>query len=73
MKIAIFIILYIIGVISSGVCLYKELKTKSLVKKVETREQLFIVLISLVFPITYLLGVLMIIIGKIGDKLCKDQ
>lgn len=70
---AIFIILYIVGVISVGVYLYKTLKTKTLAKSVDNKKLLTIALLSIFFPIMCLLGLLMIIIEKIGDKLCKDQ
>lgn len=73
MKIAIFIILYIVGVISVGVYMYKKLKTGTLAKRVDGTDLLIIVLLSIFFPITYILGVLMIVIEKIGDKLCKDH
>ncbi len=73
MKTAFFIILYIEGVISVGVYYYKSLKTKSLTKRLDSIDWLFILLLSIFFPITYLLGILMIIIEKIGDKLCKDH
>lgn len=73
MKIAIFIILYIVGVISTGVYYYKKLKTETLTRSVGDITLLFISLLSIFFPITYLLGLLMIIIEKIGDKLCKDH
>lgn len=73
MKIAIFIILYIVGIISVGVYFYKRQKTETLAKRVDGTNLLIIVLLSIFFPITYILGVLMIVIEKIGDKLCKDQ
>lgn len=73
MKIAIFIILYVVGVILTGTYFYKRHKTESLVKSVDEVDLLFIVIISMVFPITYLLGLLMIIIKMIGEKQCKDQ
>lgn len=73
MKIVIFIILYIIGVILTGVFFYKKQKTETLAKRVDNTKLLIITLFSIFFPIVYLLGLLMIIIEKIGDKLYKDQ
>ncbi len=73
MKIAFFIILYIGGVISVGVYFYKKLKTETITKSVSNEEMVIILLLSLFFPITYLFGLLMVIIEKIGDRLCKDH
>ncbi len=73
MKIAIFIILYLVGVISVGVHYYKSFKTKNIEKKIRDDDWLLILPLSIFFPVTYLLGLLMIIIEKIGDKLCKDH
>lgn len=68
---AIFIIFYIIGVISVGVYFYKSFKTK--LSRIEGIYWFCILLLAIFFPITFILGWLMIIIEKIGDKLCKNQ
>ena len=73
MKIAILIILYITGVISIGVYLYKRHKSENYNHIVDETELFMIMFISLFFPIFYIFGLLMIIIKKIGDKLCKDR
>ena len=73
MKIAIFIILYLVGVIYIGAYFYKEIKTETPEKRVSDTDRAFILLLSIFFPIIYILGILMMIIEKIGDKLCKDQ
>ena len=73
MKIAFCIILYIAGVILAGSHYYKWCKTKSISKTVYDTDWFFILPLSIFFPITYLLGLLMIIIEKIGGKLCKDH
>lgn len=73
MKTLIFIILYIVGIISLGVYLYKKTKTETLAKSVGNFDLLVIAILSIIFPIVYLLSLIMIIIEKIGDKLCNKK
>ena len=73
MKIAILIIFYIVGVIATGVYFYKKIKAENIIHIVDDADLGIIVLLSIFFPIIYLIGLLMIIIKKIGDKLCKNQ
>ena len=73
MIVAIFIILYMVVATLVGIYMYRKLENECLAKRVDDTELFFISLFAIFFPITYIVGWLMIIIEKIGGKKCKDQ